>query len=626
MVNQLSALADETTTLTHPIRAPSKSPPPRQIPWGYGRDRVTAIAIDPIQLFVYWELKDESIDAARTQLGPSGARAALTLRIYDTSGRIFDGTNAHSHFDQEVQRNDRHWFCSVSKPNSAAHIEIGLRSPDGRFARIMRSGRVDFPRAEPAQPHAAEWMRVVASTGDVASRETAAAGGAPRPAASGSAEAPAESRQGGSEAVLGSEATLLDGSFESHVLEGYELRQVDYERYETDTGWQTDPIDPALFHRVITTSWQEIGFGIMSWESGPTESSWEAGPFNYPTEVIVPAAERFEGPTQVYRVGEQVRVLHGPWQVVIRGIQAHSSRRVLARWEVHRTWVSMRRPDRGPARSARGSRASSPARASARPCRRASSACAAPPRSSSSARANGASGAPARRASWRRASGSRAARASDACVGASEWRLMGASERRLMGASERRLMGASEKRMTGASEKRAGGASERRLAASERSPVEAPRTADAKGLSMAHGYFSLVLHAHLPFVRHPEDPTVMEEQWLYEAITGTYLPLLQMFEGLVARPHPVPLHGVAVGAADHDADRRPAQAALRRAPRQADRAGRKGDRSHQAPSRTTSGWRTCTTTASSRCATPGAATTATWCARSASCRTPGASR
>ena len=51
---------------------------------------------------------------------------------------------------------------------------------------------------------------------------------------------------------------------------------------------------------------------------------------------------------------------------------------------------------------------------------------------------------------------------------------------------------------------------------------------------MANGYFALVLHAHLPFVRHPEDPTVMEEQWLYEAITGTYLPLLQTFEGLIA--------------------------------------------------------------------------------------------
>ena len=52
--------------------------------------------------------------------------------------------------------------------------------------------------------------------------------------------------------------------------------------------------------------------------------------------------------------------------------------------------------------------------------------------------------------------------------------------------------------------------------------------------AMPTGYFALVLHAHLPFVRHPEDPTVMEEQWLFEAITGTYLPLLQIFEGLVA--------------------------------------------------------------------------------------------
>ena len=51
---------------------------------------------------------------------------------------------------------------------------------------------------------------------------------------------------------------------------------------------------------------------------------------------------------------------------------------------------------------------------------------------------------------------------------------------------------------------------------------------------MADGYFSLVLHAHLPFVRHPEDPTVMEERWLQEAIVGTYLPLLQMFEGLAS--------------------------------------------------------------------------------------------
>ncbi|HET6163156.1 MAG TPA: 1,4-alpha-glucan branching protein domain-containing protein [Planctomycetota bacterium] len=51
---------------------------------------------------------------------------------------------------------------------------------------------------------------------------------------------------------------------------------------------------------------------------------------------------------------------------------------------------------------------------------------------------------------------------------------------------------------------------------------------------MPTGYLALVLHAHLPFLRHPEDATVMEERWLYEAVADTYLPLLRVFEGLAA--------------------------------------------------------------------------------------------
>jgi 1,4-alpha-glucan branching enzyme len=49
---------------------------------------------------------------------------------------------------------------------------------------------------------------------------------------------------------------------------------------------------------------------------------------------------------------------------------------------------------------------------------------------------------------------------------------------------------------------------------------------------MSYGYLSLVLHAHLPYVRHPESDTVLEENWLYEAISETYLPLLQVLRRL----------------------------------------------------------------------------------------------
>ena len=47
------------------------------------------------------------------------------------------------------------------------------------------------------------------------------------------------------------------------------------------------------------------------------------------------------------------------------------------------------------------------------------------------------------------------------------------------------------------------------------------------------GYVSFVLHAHLPFVHHPESEDYLEEQWLYEAISETYIPLIRQFTKLV---------------------------------------------------------------------------------------------
>lgn len=50
---------------------------------------------------------------------------------------------------------------------------------------------------------------------------------------------------------------------------------------------------------------------------------------------------------------------------------------------------------------------------------------------------------------------------------------------------------------------------------------------------MNKGYLCIVLHSHLPFVRHPEHEDFLEEDWLYEAITETYIPLITIFERLL---------------------------------------------------------------------------------------------
>ena len=50
------------------------------------------------------------------------------------------------------------------------------------------------------------------------------------------------------------------------------------------------------------------------------------------------------------------------------------------------------------------------------------------------------------------------------------------------------------------------------------------------------GDLCLVLHAHLPYVRHPEKDVFLEEDWFFEAMTETYIPLLEMLSRLAVLP------------------------------------------------------------------------------------------
>ncbi|MCL6515562.1 1,4-alpha-glucan branching protein domain-containing protein [Alicyclobacillus sp.] len=61
-----------------------------------------------------------------------------------------------------------------------------------------------------------------------------------------------------------------------------------------------------------------------------------------------------------------------------------------------------------------------------------------------------------------------------------------------------------------------------------------PRRTDPSQLgqgAMAAGHLCVVLHAHLPFVRHPRQASALEERWLFEALLESYLPLTDRMLG-----------------------------------------------------------------------------------------------
>jgi 1,4-alpha-glucan branching enzyme len=49
---------------------------------------------------------------------------------------------------------------------------------------------------------------------------------------------------------------------------------------------------------------------------------------------------------------------------------------------------------------------------------------------------------------------------------------------------------------------------------------------------MEKGFLGIVLHGHLPYVRHPEHDNFFEENWLFEAITECYVPLIRVLDHL----------------------------------------------------------------------------------------------
>jgi hypothetical protein len=369
------------------------------------------MVVDPERMYAYWELIDDSIEAARRELGNGGAGAWVNLRFYDVTGRTFDGTNAHDYFDVKVERTDRQWFVNVGRPASSWCVEVGMKSSEGYFRRIARSGRVDFPRREPASPRPAQWMTVRARTGEVLTPRLA-------------------------ERPLGPSGVQSEGAAPASAGPPTHAPGLVERPHHEEPHVAGETVERLPWEEAHEAWWKE-------W------TRWEAGQFPVPVEAPRSVEERwgFEGPGRVEHFEGGSRVTYGPWHLVIRGMGAHAERQVLATWRVETSWVTSTGFERGlvtwrstPAAGAVGASESARWGASERALG-----------AGSERRLRGASERLRLGASERRLGG------------ASEMALRGASERPYRGASERRILGASERRLPGASERWRPGASEPRL-------------------------------------------------------------------------------------------------------------------------------------------------------------------
>ena len=149
---------EETKYYAGPME--KRQPPiPKDVPVLYGDNRIVLLVRDPWWLHAYWEVSPQQVAKGKQALGlPPDAPVKTVLRVYDITGREFNGRNANSFFDIELNGMANNWYIHVGQPNASYCVDIGLISSQGKFYTLARSNSVTTPRDKMSDVIDEKWM------------------------------------------------------------------------------------------------------------------------------------------------------------------------------------------------------------------------------------------------------------------------------------------------------------------------------------------------------------------------------------------------------------------------------------------------------------------------------------
>src|SRR5262249_31469950 len=120
---------------------------PKDLPAGYGRDRIVVMVRDPYWLHAYWELTRQAIQRAEAALGQDWHGARPILRLLDVTSQETTSAAEAVVKDIDIHGGCNNWYMEVSTPPRSFRVDIGYLSRRGRFYVLARSNVVSTPRA-----------------------------------------------------------------------------------------------------------------------------------------------------------------------------------------------------------------------------------------------------------------------------------------------------------------------------------------------------------------------------------------------------------------------------------------------------------------------------------------------
>jgi hypothetical protein len=120
---------------------------PKDLPGGYGKDRIVCMVRDPYWLHCYWEITRQAIQRAEAALSEAWYGAKPILRLLDVSTSDTTSNSESIVKDIEIHGGANNWYLEVQNPPRSYRVDIGYLSRGGQFYVLARSNVVSTPRA-----------------------------------------------------------------------------------------------------------------------------------------------------------------------------------------------------------------------------------------------------------------------------------------------------------------------------------------------------------------------------------------------------------------------------------------------------------------------------------------------
>jgi hypothetical protein len=132
----------------------------RELPNGYGKDRIVAMVRDPYWLHAYWEITSTAVKRAEAALREEWHGSKPILRVLDVSSEDTTSSSESHVRDIDIHGGVNNWYIDVNDPPRSYRVDIGYLSRRGKFFAMAHSNVVTTPRAGVSDIIDENWVSV----------------------------------------------------------------------------------------------------------------------------------------------------------------------------------------------------------------------------------------------------------------------------------------------------------------------------------------------------------------------------------------------------------------------------------------------------------------------------------